>query len=265
MAPRIHINSADHEQPFRTIAGIGPSLVVSRGDADRRIVEPPHQNELFDAAGRQPIAGTRQRRDRDGEAAVAVAHDFLAGEAVAVDRVRHQPAFRIVQRHRPVARRRRHAADREGAAAVEIIAGIVGMGIERHAVARAGRQFAGARDDGARIGIDIDRSAFRPCRPGADGQRAEGDAARQREPGRAEPDRGRDQQRETRTEQQPHARSRSKLCREAVTAEIQSPRGAAGTRSAAVAKVLVPSVAAILGAVELRRATPPANACAASA
>ena len=102
---------ADHEQPFRTIAGIGPSLVVPRGDADRRIVEPPHQHELIDPAGRQPIAGPRQRRHRDREPAVDVAHDFLAGEAVAIDRVGDEPAFRIVQRDRPIARRRRHAAD----------------------------------------------------------------------------------------------------------------------------------------------------------
>ena len=82
---------------------------------------------------------------------------------------------------------------REGAAAVETVSGIVGVRIERNAVAHSGRQFAAARDAGARIGIDIDRAALRPCRPGADGQRAEGDAARQREPGRAEAERGRDQ------------------------------------------------------------------------
>ena len=149
----------------------------------------------------------RQWRHRDGETAVDVAHDFFAGETVAIDRVGDEPAFWIVERDRPIARRRRHAADRECAAAVQIIAGIVGMGVERYAVAHAGRQFAAARNAGARIRIDIDRSALWPCRPGADGQRTEGDAARQREPRRAKPESGGDQQRETRTEQQAHVGS----------------------------------------------------------
>ena len=138
--------------------------------------------------------GRARGADVDGEAAAGVAHDFGAGEAVPVDRVGDEPALRVVERHRPIARRRRHAADREGATPVESVSGIVGVGIEGDAVAGADRQFAGAGDGGARVGIDVDRSALRPGRPGADGQRAESDAARQREPGRAEPDGGGEQQ-----------------------------------------------------------------------
>ena len=82
------------------------------------------------------------------------------------------------------------------AAAVESISGIVGAGVEGDAIAGADRQFAGARDRGARVRIDVDGSALRPGGPGADGQRAEGDAARQRQPSRAEADGGGEFERE---------------------------------------------------------------------
>src|SRR5262249_15788871 len=88
------------------------------------------------------------------------------------------------------ARRRRGAADHRLAAAIERAAAVVGAGHERDAVADRDRQRAGARDRGARIGIDVCGAGLWPRRPGADAQRAEAGAARQRHPGRAERDHG---------------------------------------------------------------------------
>ena len=76
--------------------------------------------------------------------------------------------FRIVERQGPKARLRRGAAQQHVAAAVERPPGIVGAGEERDAVARADRQFAAARDHGARIRIDAGGAVLRPRGPGAD-------------------------------------------------------------------------------------------------
>ncbi len=61
---------------------------------------------------------------------------------------------------------------------------------------------AGDRSAGVRIGVE--RAGLRPGGPAADAQRAEGRAARQREIGRAEADRGGDEKREQCSEQQAH-------------------------------------------------------------
>ena len=113
---------ADHGQPTVAIEGIGASRWRARRDADRRIVEPQHQRVALDAAGRQPVSGARARRDPDLERAVGAADDFLAGEAVALQRIGDQMALGVVQRQRPEPRRRRHAADDHVAAAVERLA-----------------------------------------------------------------------------------------------------------------------------------------------
>ena len=111
------------------------------------------------------------------------------------DRVAHQTAVRIVKRDGPVARLRRHSAHHDIAAAVERLALVVVACLERDAVTGADRQYARARDHGARIRIDARRAMARPCVPGADAESAEGLTLREREPRRAEADHGRDNQR----------------------------------------------------------------------
>ena len=65
------------------------------------------------------------------------------------------------------------------AAAVERRARVVGARLEREAVAGADRQLAGARDHGARIGVDAGGAVPRPRGPGADatGRRTPGPAS----------------------------------------------------------------------------------------
>jgi len=132
--------------------------------------------------------------DRDLERAVRLAHDLLAGEAVALQRIGDQMALAVIERQRPEPRRRRHAGDDDIAAAVERLLLVVGGRGEGDAVAGADRQLAVAHDGGARIGIDVGGAGARPRGPGADGQRADLGAARRRHPGRADADNGREQE-----------------------------------------------------------------------
>ena len=104
---------------------------------------------------------------------------------------------RTVQRQGPKPRRRRHAGEHDVAAAVERAAVIVRSCDERHAVAEGERQLAGARDRCAGVRVGVGGAGFRKGGPAADAQRAEGGAAVEREIGRAEPDRGGDEQRRT--------------------------------------------------------------------
>src|SRR5690349_4443966 len=61
-------------------------------DTHRGVVEAQHQPVALDAAGRQPVAAVGARRHGNGEGAVGGAHDLLAGETEAVDRVGDQIA-----------------------------------------------------------------------------------------------------------------------------------------------------------------------------
>src|SRR5712671_7451115 len=88
-------------------------------NADRRVVEAHNKNVALDAAGRQPVAGAGARRHRDLEAAVLVADQLVAGEALAVERIGRQLAVRLVEGEREVARRRGGSADQGVAASVE--------------------------------------------------------------------------------------------------------------------------------------------------
>src|SRR5262249_52829866 len=144
--------------------------------------------------------------DVDHEAAVRFAHDFGAGEAVPVDGVGHRPSLGVVEGDRPVARRWCQTADHEGAAAIKGISRVVAPGIESDAVARPDRELAGARDARPRVRVDTPRAALRPGGPGANRERAEGDAVRERQPGHAKPDDRREYQREARTEKKAHVR-----------------------------------------------------------
>src|SRR5205807_2038491 len=98
-----------------------------------------------------PVAGPRARGDANLEIAGRTAHDLLAGEAVALQRVGDELALGIVQRHGPEPRRRRGAGHHDVAPAVERAALVVRRGNERDAVAGADRQLAGARYAGARV------------------------------------------------------------------------------------------------------------------
>ena len=202
---------ADHAQPFRAIARHRRFAAGARRDADRRVVEAHHQDVALDAAGRQPVArAARAAPPTISKLPSRVAHDLLAGEAVPVDRVGDQAALRIVERQRPVARLRGRAADQHVAAAVERAAGIVAAREEGDAVARADRQFAAARDRGARIGVDVGGAGLRPGGPAPIVSAPNAIAARQRKPRRAEADRRpRASQRETMIPNKQTARHRS--------------------------------------------------------
>ena len=102
----------DHGHLLVMMAGIGISRPFLGRDADRRVVEAQRQLIALDAAGRQPIARIGARRNDDHEAAVAVAHDLLAGEIVALQRIGDQLAVEIIERQGPEARGRRHARRR---------------------------------------------------------------------------------------------------------------------------------------------------------
>ena len=183
-------------------------------DADRGIVEPQHQHIAVDAAGRQPVAGPRARADRDLEAAVGVAHDLLAGEAVAADGIGDELPVRIVERERPEARRRRDAAQRprrSGRRARRPASSAAR--IEGDAVARADRQFAAARDHAR-----AHRDRCRACR--CFGQAVQAPMVT---PPKAMPRVSANQvaprpttaaidQREQRSEKQPHGRSAIERC-----------------------------------------------------
>jgi multiple sugar transport system permease protein len=67
---------------------------------------------------------------------------------------------------------------------------IVRAGVECDAVAKRHRQCAGAGDAGAGVRVDAGRAGLRPCRPGAQVQRAERCALGQRQPRRAQPNCG---------------------------------------------------------------------------
>ena len=215
---------ADHGHPTVAIGRHRRVALRPRRDADRGVVEPQHQRITLDAAGGQPVSGARSRRDPHLERAVRAADDFLAGEAVTLQRIGDEMAFRIVQRQGPEPRRRRHAADHHVAAAVQRSFAVVGRRRERHAVAGADRQFAAARNRGARIGIDLGGAGSRPRGPCADGERAEIGAARRGHPRRAEADRGGDDQRQQGEEDQPHG-------------QFLRGAGAAGSPGAAAAKL----------------------------
>ena len=68
----------------RLTAGIGASRRRSRRDADRGIVKAQQQHVAFDAAGRQPVARFARGATTISKQPSASAHDFLAGEAVAI-------------------------------------------------------------------------------------------------------------------------------------------------------------------------------------
>jgi hypothetical protein len=123
---------------------------------------------------------------------------------MAVERVCHQPAGRGVEREGEVARRRRDAAHHDVAAAVEPVAFIVDRGGEGDAVAQPDRQLAVARDRGARVRIDADGAVARISVPGAERQPPERKVLRQCIPSRAEPDAGRDEERQQQSDQQSH-------------------------------------------------------------
>ena len=91
--------------PHRRNRGHRRIALGARRDADRRIVEPQHQRIALDAAGRQPVAGARPRGHPHFEAAVGAADDFLAGEAVALQRIGDQTSLQIVKRQGPEPRR----------------------------------------------------------------------------------------------------------------------------------------------------------------
>ncbi len=174
--PAMIVNSKpDHGQPTVAMEGIGASRCGPRRDADRRIVEPQHQRVALDAAGRQPVAGARSRRHADLERAVGAADDFLAGEAVALQRIGDQMSLAVVQRQRPEPRRRRDAADDDVAAAVERLLAVVGRRREGDAVAGADRQFAAARDRWR-----ANRDRCRRCRSWAARSRRRSSACRDR-------------------------------------------------------------------------------------
>ena len=198
---------ADHEQLFRTTAGIGPSFVVSeatpigvsysRQTRTKRSI-PPLGNQFPERARGPTLMTKRPVASRKISALVKPCR------SIALATSRPSP---IVERQRPVARRGRHAADDKCAAPVEHITRVVGAGIKGHAVAGSNRQLTGSGDVGARIRIDVDRSTLRPCRPCADGHCAERDPARQRQPSRAEPNRRREYQCEAGAQEQSHVRS----------------------------------------------------------
>src|SRR5262245_62537217 len=115
----------------------------ARRHADRRIVEPQNQEVLLHAAGWEPIARPRARADRDFEAAVGVADDLLAGEALSLRRIGHESPFGVVQGDGTKAGLRRGPAQKYVAAGVEWLAGLVGACIECDPIPRTDRQFAG--------------------------------------------------------------------------------------------------------------------------
>ena len=79
--------------------------------AERRVVEAQRQRERLDVADRQPVAGMGERRDVDGEAAVAVAQDLARAKAIAPGGVLDRIAVGVGEAQRPVARRRRVRSD----------------------------------------------------------------------------------------------------------------------------------------------------------
>src|ERR1039458_2327280 len=103
--------------------------------------------------------------------------NFLAGESEAADRVGHQLAVEVVERQGPEARRRRDAREYQIASPVERAAIVVGRGGKRDAVAERGRQSSDARNRGLRVRVGVGGAGFRPGRPAADRQWAEGGAA----------------------------------------------------------------------------------------
>ena len=103
---------ADHAQ---LLAVIGRHRRFARGarrDADRRVVEPQHQHIAVDAAGRQPVAGARARRDaRSRSCRRRCATISWLVKPWRFDRIGDRAARRVVQRERPEPRLRRDAAD----------------------------------------------------------------------------------------------------------------------------------------------------------
>ena len=97
-----------------------------------------------------PVGSQFPDRERDAtrtsNAPSDAADDFLAGEAVTLQRIGDELSLRIVQRQGPEPRRGRHAAHHDVAAPVERLLAVVGRCRERDAVAGADRQFAAARD-----------------------------------------------------------------------------------------------------------------------
>ena len=93
---------------------------------------------------------------RISNAAVGAADDFLAGEAVALQRIGDQMALAVgtgsASRTAPPASRRRRPTSQRPSSGFFLSSE---RGRERDAVAGADRQFAAAGDRGARIGIDV--------------------------------------------------------------------------------------------------------------
>src|SRR5439155_3322663 len=131
-------------------------------------------------------------------------------------------------REGPKAGLRSGPAQQHIAAAVEGLAGVVGACIECAAVTRTDRQFAGARDHRARIGVDAGGPVLRPSGPGPDGNAAVGAAPGQRDPGPAKADRRRDYECKHGSEEQTHVWSASVAVRATGVAKAaprpQSPR-----------------------------------------
>src|SRR4030081_1267117 len=128
--------SASLAGPAGFYGGQGGLPAGAGGGGARSVVEEQHKKLALDAAGRQPVAGAGARRHRDLEAAVLVADQLVAGEALPVERIGRQLSVRLVQREREVARRRGGSADQGVAAAVERVALVVGPRQESDAVAQ---------------------------------------------------------------------------------------------------------------------------------
>jgi len=118
-------------------------------------------------------SGARSRRHPYLERAVRAADDFLAGEAVTLQRIRNQMSLRIVQRQRPESRRRGDAADDHVAAPIEQSLAVIRCRRECHAIAGADRQLAAARDRGGEYGSTSAVPVLGRAVPGADRERAE--------------------------------------------------------------------------------------------
>src|SRR6185295_8909140 len=107
---------------------------------DGRIIKPHHQQIAIEPAGWQPVSGPRACRDPDLKRTVGAAHDLLAGEAVALQRVAHQLTLGVIQCQRPETRSRRDTADGNVATAIERPSLVIAAGDESDAVAAADRQ-----------------------------------------------------------------------------------------------------------------------------
>lgn len=132
--------------------------------------------------------------NRDLELAIRLAHQLLAGEAVAIDRVWDQMAVAVIDRQGEEPRLRGRAAHHHVAASIERAVEVVCPGDESEAIAKPHRQDAVTRDRGARVRIDLGTASLGIGGPRADRHGAEGDISGQRKPGHAKPDRRRHNQ-----------------------------------------------------------------------